>query len=381
MVRQVYCTRRLLRYVCVPAVMLILVGACDSLVDMQPRSSGTLELLRLQISPQRWQELLKSGYLDEWEAVVLLTDTGAVTGRIRIHGSATRIFPKKSFKLALVAPSAPERYGERKTVISGQQPDRSFCRYRLADWFFRRTSLLCPDIRPVELYVNSRYEGLYLEREPVDEHFLRRRGLPLSSLYKPYQGARFSFRHGMLAPNGWSKKVPDNDMSFTDLERLIVEVDRGVKESSLERIGAFLDISGALDYYAVSLLISHHDGIVKNYYLYFNSHHGTFQFIPWDLDLTFRGTPSELPAYDNDLFERLAAVPSCRRYLRARMARVFDLDSALAALHRFAAEVEEAYRRDRFLMVEPGAQEQAVANVEEYLRAMHAVLVEEGIEE
>ncbi|MBD3345164.1 MAG: hypothetical protein GF401_08900 [Chitinivibrionales bacterium] len=359
-------------------VVCILCVSCDE-YPPRPDRNGSLTVVELFIDEFRWSALLKSSHLDEWEAVSVETDSGFFYGKVRMHGGVSRQYPKKSFKLVCFD-SVYREWGDKAMVISSQFSDRSFCKYRLASYFFRKTSLHVPDDRPMELYVNGRYVGLFLEREPIDEYFLHKRGLSIASLYKTNYGARFTFRHDMLAQNGWQKNVPDDDMTYIDLERLILTLDKGITEDRLEEIGRILDIRNVLEYYAVSLVIGNWDGITKNFYLYYNPLVGQFQFIPWDLDLTFPGRPGELPEYENDLFEYLAELPSCKPILHDIMADIFDLDEALRTLRRYEEEVKDAYFRDPYLGSSPEKQSRKIEEIEEYLRAMNAVLVEMGIE-
>ena len=108
---------------------------------------------------------------------------------LRIFGGFSRVLPKKSFYLKF-----NNRYGsdevaydffgegeaqELKSIVlrSGSQ-DQDRCMIR--DEFF--TSMMaeeCPHLliqkyRPVALYINAQYQGLYFLREKIDKHFVAR---------------------------------------------------------------------------------------------------------------------------------------------------------------------------------------------------------------
>jgi spore coat protein H len=334
-----------------------------------------LRTIELSMRAEGWRDLQKSGYLDQWRAVRLITDTAMLEGRIRIHGASSRRYAKKSLKVDIRAPASAEA---RTAIFSAQQTDPSFCRYRLADYFFRRAGLRCPRIAPLFLTLNGTPLGLYLEREPIDERFLDCRGLPQSSVYSANLGAWFTLMHGIPIESGWNKKVPDKEQSYADLEKLVRFVDEGITEARLEKLGTILDIENALDYFAVSLIVGNVDGITNNYHLYLDPRTRRFEFIPWDLDLTFGAIPAKtFPAYRNGLFEHLMALPSCRAYVRTRISEIFDADAALDTLVRFAGEIEEAYRLDPRLGITPHARVEQVEYIEYYIRAIERIVESE----
>ena len=108
---------------------------------------------------------------------------------LRIFGGFSRVLPKKSFYLKF-----NNRYGRdevaydffgegeaqdlRSIVLRSGSQDQDRCMIR--DEFF--TGLMaaeCPHLliqkyRPVALYINAEYQGLYFLREKVDKHFLAR---------------------------------------------------------------------------------------------------------------------------------------------------------------------------------------------------------------
>lgn len=344
----------------------------------QPDRLDTLPVVGISIEPQSFSELLKSAYLTEWHTIYLIDSTGTTRAKIRPHGSLGRKLPKKSFKIEVL--DTDRNRFPATTVISAQYPDKSLCRYALADYFFRRASMLTPRIRHVAFFVNGELYGLYLQREPIDKHFLERNGLPISSVYQTNANARFSFGHGMLAEHGWEKEVPDDDLSYGDLERLITTLDRGITENRLDIIGTILDLRNTLDYIAVSYITANRDGYEKNAYLYFNPRIRKFQFIPWDLDLTFGKAPESIVSVENGLFEKLAAIPSCSTYIRERIGEIFDLEEALAVLDSLQSHIAPAYTCDPWLAADPKGLDRHVATIRSYLRAMHQRLVKHGIE-
>lgn len=290
-----------------------------------------------------------------------------------MHGNVSRKYIKRSYKLQQLDPEAPGGV-VRSAVLSSQYHDPTFCRYRLADCFFGRAGMMRATIEVVRLFVDGEYQGLYLRIEDVDERFLKRRGMPLSSLYKVNYHGWLSFQHGMLAEQSFEKHVPEGDRTYTDLEQLIHIIDRGITEQNRGELEGVLDIDNAIDYYAVTRIIANGDGVRNNYYLYHDPRDGLFRFIPWDLDLTFNVEPRVLPAYENGLFEQLDSVPAYRRQLRRRTRELFDLEETLCELESLAAEVENVHVHDPY---KAASGEEGLASIRGYLLMVNEIIGEE----
>ncbi|MBD3317285.1 MAG: hypothetical protein GF344_15975 [Chitinivibrionales bacterium] len=279
-------------------------------------------------------EEIENAYLVDREYGAVLKKGGErMRCYVSLHGGATRTYPKRSYRIVTIDDEYPP-VKSGKWIYSSQYTDPSFCRYRLADYFFGRADMIRPRVRPVRLYIEGVYQGYYLETEAVDSFFLKRRRMPISSLYKAAgPDVRFTRRTGMVAEQAFEKKLPEDDRCFADIDSLLRIIDQGIGESTRSSLEALMDVWNALDYYAVAHLIGHVDGMTNNICLYYDPRIRKFVFIPWDLDLTFDVLP--LPffaALNNDLFEKMARVPSYRGYLVDRMRSLFDLDDALGVL-------------------------------------------------
>lgn len=348
-------------------------------LPLKPENSGEVATIEITVDSEKWNELLKSSHLTEWESVHFTDSNGTVPARIRIQGGLGRKLAKKSFQVEWTD-SGMTRCQPRALVISAQYLDRSLCKYRLANHFFKRALSTTPRLQHAALYVNGSFNGLYLLREPIDSHFLRRNNLRISSVYQANHNARFNFDYQMLPENGWKKQLPEDDLSFGDLEHLISTIDSGVTDHRLQNIGEILDLENTMDYLAVSYIIANRDGIVKNLHLYYNPAVGKFQIIPWDLDLTFERVPSSIASFENGLFEKLAQIPSCREYIHRRIGEIFDLDEALDTLESIANDIEPVYNRDPWLGPRPETLENQTDKIRSYLHAMKDRLVSKGIE-
>ncbi len=321
------------------------------------------------------EHLLGSSYLNDWVSAVVTTGGGLFQGRIRVFGNVSRLDIKKSYKLDLARGFDPG-LSRHTYVLSAQARDRSFVRYRLAAHYFRKAGLECPEVRPVELFIDGSHRGIYLELEPLDSGFLIDRGRRISSLYKINSGARLDAGNRAAPEQLFDKKLPDGDMYYGDAARLVDMATRGISGSDLRRVREIIDLENALDYYAVSVLCGNWDGMVNNYYLYLDPEANRFRLIPWDLDQTFGDFSALLPEYENGFFEQLYAVPSCREYVLQKIGELFYYPEALMLVDSFHRETEKAVRRDPHFSAMGSDQDEAVGQVRAFLENLDRLLEE-----
>ncbi len=141
----------------------------------------------------------------------------------------------------------------------------------------------------VALYINDVYFGLYLAVEQVDESFLEDRyGDATGELYKPEMGAGSDLNYISDDPDDYMLEPESgaysNDKDIINLMKVIEE------GGHLETV---LNVDSFLKYLAVSTITVHLDayqgGMFHNYYLY--NHNGIFEWITWDLNMSFNGFP------------------------------------------------------------------------------------------
>lgn len=140
-----------------------------------------------------------------------------------------------------------------------------------------------------EIYINDEYFGLYLAVEEVEEEFLiENYGDASGELYKPEMGTGSDLKYVSDNSQYYTGLVADNmDSDNEDIINLIEKIDSG------ESIDNLFNVDSYLKYLAISTLTVHLDSyqgnMFHNYYLYNND--GVFEWIPWDLNMTFNGFP------------------------------------------------------------------------------------------
>ncbi len=230
--------------------------------------------------------------------------------RMRIHGGASRDFPKKSLRLNLDGSELSS--GERKVILRAEYNDKSMLRTWLGYELFRNGSYLpTPENEYVHVRLNKRYYGLMNRLERIDERFLQVRGLnPDGNLYEADPPSELAVPGGNLTP---LESETDYYRTYqwhagpgawTDLIQLI-ETTLALPQKSFEAVIADeVQLDSYLRYLAAMAVLQNHEHIRKNYYLYRDPEANAdgWMALPWDLDLTQGHLWSEL---DDVLDERI----------------------------------------------------------------------------
>lgn len=228
----------------------------------------------------------------------------------RVHGGASRDFPKKSLRLNLQGTELDT--GESKVILRAEYNDKSMLRTWLGYELFRNGSFLpTPNSEFVHLRLNDRYYGLMHKVERIDKRFLGVHGLnDDGNLYEADPPSELAVPGGNLTVLG-----SDEDYfrtyqwhagpgAWVDLIRFI-EFTLLLPNAAFEQVIADeVQLNEYLRYLAVMAVLQNQEHIRKNYYLYRDPEAPVtgWMALPWDLDLTFGHLWSEI---DDVLDERV----------------------------------------------------------------------------
>lgn len=348
---------------------LLLLLSCNVL-GPKDQFSGKLQTYNISMLDEDYCDLMKSSFLKTWFDASVNDGTDNYYAGIQVHGNVSRMYKKKSFDIKFYT----EDQMEHHFILRGEFDDPSLCRYRLADHVFRKTGLLRSNITPSWVTINNEGQGLYLETEAVNEDFLSMRGKKLSSLYEINFRGRFTTKTGATVEQDFKKRLPKNDLTYSDLETLINIIDQGITSENRSNLEQWIDIKNVLDYYAVIKLIGDGDGYVNNIFLYFDPDIRKFQIIPWDIGLSFIDIEDTLPVYENGLFEQLEKVPEYRSYLYGKIRGLFNLPEMLSVLDSIYGETESYIKQDPFVKAYNLDPDSTIGYVRKYLINMDKVL-------
>jgi len=291
--------------------MIFLFNACDIIDSSSDLLNCDIPIYNLFISNEDYGQLVANAFSDLKIKGRIEIESKSYNVKIEYHGFSSRSHAKKNYGVEF------DFYDSilncKKVVLSGQATDPSYIRSYLASKMFLDAGIPTFKILPVAFYINNIYQGLYYIIEAINASFFYSRNIELSELYKAINGlAFFDDANFSDLRIGFEKKIPKDD-NYTSLENLILKFNSLPDEIFVAEMEKIFDSDRYLKYMAISVLICNWDGVQHNFYLYTNTGTNKFNFLPWDLDYTFRNETSrtEFPG-TNDLLNRLLEFPKYR---------------------------------------------------------------------
>lgn len=217
----------------------------------------------------------------------------------RLRGNTSRHSHKKSLKVSFNTFIPGRKYhGVEKMNLNGEHNDPSVIRARLVWDIFNQSKIAVPRSNHVRVYINGNYYGLYINVEHIDENFAKSRfGNNDGDLYKclwPADLAYLGSNPDLYKLEHSGRRVYELKIQENDDYALIAEFIRILSNTSLSQLPCELEkIFNVQDYLkiaAIDILTANWDGYIfnkNNFYLYFNTETGLFEYIPYDVDNTF----------------------------------------------------------------------------------------------
>jgi hypothetical protein len=232
-------------------------------------------------------------------------DNGQITETIenigfRLRGNTSRYSAKKSFKVSFNTFEPGRKwYGLEKLNLNGEHNDPSVIRAKLCWDLLEDLGVPGSRSNHVELYINNNYHGLYINVEHIDEEFVKSRfGNNDGNLYKclwpadlTYLGSNpdnYKFINGNR--RAYDLKINTEEDDYSDLAHFIDVLNNASDEDFLCEIEAVFNIYDYIEVLALDVFTANWDGYIfnkNNFYLYFNTETGKFEYIPYDLDNTY----------------------------------------------------------------------------------------------
>ncbi|MGV3774699.1 MAG: CotH kinase family protein [Verrucomicrobiales bacterium] len=276
-----------------------------------------------------------------------------------IHGQSSQEFPKKSYNIDFNTGHHfawnPEEQPVEDINLLTTYPDKAHVRNILAYETFRDAGHPYHFVLPVRVQRNGAFFSDAHIVEDGDEDFLARVGLDSKgALYKMYNTLD-------SATTGAEKKTREFENN-NDLQAFIAGLNRA-GSSRTSFIYDNVNVPAMVNYLAALVLTGNVDCCHKNYYIYRDSEGtGEWQFLPWDLDLSFgRNWTGNLHYYDdamypnnplfvggnNTLPSALFAIPAIRqmylRRVRTLMEELLQAPGTPAAELKYEKRIRELY--------------------------------------
>ncbi len=246
---------------------------------------------QLFIQPLELIELRKDIWCDDPVPAKLTINKRKYIIDIAYRGSHIRGFRKKSYHILF---TKPHTYRNTKEIhINAEYKDPSLLRNKLSFDFFNEIGCLAPKSQFINLKLNGKNEGLYLELESVDEYFLKNRQLPQGPIFYGVDGdANFSLMSDIdqdvkkSLMIGYELKL-GTEQDELHLQKMIMDINTIPKAEFENEIVKYINVTQYLKWLAGVVFTQNFDGFVHNYALYQNSETKLFEVIPWDYDATW----------------------------------------------------------------------------------------------
>ena len=313
---------------------------------------------------------------------------GACT--IKWQGTSSIAFPKKNFTIKLYTDLSKEN--KLKVNLNGWGKQNKFClkanyidhsharnvvSARLwGDMVAARVSV--PELMadspnkgaidgfPIKLYVNGIYQGLYTWNIPKDGWmFDMDDDVPTHAILcaEIHDGSGAFRENALIDESDWSLEFPDdlNPDILTSFNNMINHVKDTDDTTFVADFSTYLDLEACIDYYCLSLVMTHLDGLGKNMLMI------TYDGVKWfpsmyDMDSTwglyFDGSsivsyaylfPNEYQCYNSLLWERLRANYAQQIYDRYMVLRsgALSIGNIISRFERFMDHIpSELYSED-----------------------------------
>ena len=219
----------------------------------------------------------------------------------RLRGNTSRESKKKSFKISFnTFKKGTDFHGVEKLNLNGEHNDPSIIRSKLCFDHFETIGFKASRANHVEVYINGKYYGLYINVEHIDEEFLKKNFRDDSgNLWKCLYPADLVYLgddpsvYKNLNSNGrpvYELTTNEQQMDFSKLVRLISLLNNTPAADLPDSIESVIDVPNVLKYFAMNVLMGSWDdywSLMNNYYLYHEPVKDIFQIIPYDYDNSY----------------------------------------------------------------------------------------------
>ena len=207
---------------------------------------------------------------------------------------------KKPLKIDFREFSHQKYDGLKKINLANGFGDPTIMRDALAYHFFRRVMLPAPRTAYAKVYLNGTYWGLYCMVEQVDSEFLEDRyNDPDGNLYKCIDNTNLDWQGTNWSSYSDEFALKTNEL-INDNTRFIEWIDKINNTSSVnfrDSLDTIFETEHYLSILAGDVLMLNWDSYYehgRNFYVYLNPDNNKFNWIPWDYNLAFSNSSTNI---------------------------------------------------------------------------------------
>lgn len=247
-------------------------------------SAATLPTYELTVSAENLAQLYANPYSDDEVPATVAYNGQPYPAEVRFRGNYGREVTKRSWKIDF--PDDNPLNSDRIN-LNGEYVDWTLLRTLLTQNLYQGAGIRPPHMEPVLVFLNGRYQGVYIQIEQIDEAFLERTGRdPDSNIYK----AAYALTQWLADPLEFRRAYEEETNADGDVSDLIAFSElinfAPVAEFPYQ-IGQSFDVWHYLDYYAINVLTTNADFTWHNAYLIHDLSADRWEITPWDLDHTW----------------------------------------------------------------------------------------------
>lgn len=261
----------------------------------------------------------ESGISDAYRVADIIIDTqgneyvNTTAAVIKLRGNSTRNAMKKPYTIKFenkVSLLGMEK--SKKWVLLANAFDKTLLRNKIAFDFAQKLNFqYSPECEFVDVYLNGKYNGLYLLTEAINEGKNR--------VNIDIENGDFLFEHesdrneaGKIyieTKEGMRLKVCEPKTFTVDqvisVRRYLMEIEQSIAECDYDEFSRYIDVPSFVDYYIIMEIFKDVDGWYSSVFFYLKN--GVIHAGPvWDFDLSC-GNASK--AYDEDKYRSYWNVP------------------------------------------------------------------------
>ncbi len=176
--------------------------------------------------------------------------------------------------------------GLLKLNLSNEFPDPSMLRNSVAYKIFRDAGVMAPRTAFARVYINNKYQGLFVMIEQIDKafisHHFKRTG---GELIKGIAGFLYWFPGDTLSfRSNYDIKSNNNQASWTRLIEFAEKINTTPAEVFYDSLKNIFDFDSYISVLAADIVFNNWDSYFygQNYYLYRDTVENKYYYLPWD---------------------------------------------------------------------------------------------------
>ena len=255
-----------------------------------------VEDLYINLDDQYLEAILEKGIYDHSEFDIEMRSKGrtldkALLGTMKVLGSSTRVFAKKSLLISLDKEGG-RWYGHRRLALRSMASDKAMMREWMAWKMMAAMGMKVPEVHFVRVTFNQgKYTGLFLSIEWMGAEFLAANSMDLKGeFYQPIDSTFCGDLNSSDNVDYCFDKITPQDGNYDSLRSMAKLVSEARVDEFHTVLSRQFEDESVINWIAVNSLVSDGDTYNKNYWLHRDSKLNKWTVVPWDYNLTFGRT-------------------------------------------------------------------------------------------